>query len=82
MLQDHFIRQLEKWYIQENKSNSFCGKIEIKTSKNNISKIVGNKKSNRLYFKDNYNIILDLVDSYLEDTLVIDGENIDISFLK
>ena len=82
MVYSRVFRDIIENYIKENKSNSFCGKIEIKTSKNNISKIVGNKKSNRLYFKDNYNIILDLVDSYLEDTLVIDGENIDISFLK
>lgn len=82
MVYSRVFRDIIENYIKANKSNDFCGKLEIQTSRSNISKIVGNKKSNRLYFKDNYNIILDLVDSHLEDALVIDGENIDISFLK
>ena len=36
--------------------NKTVSQIEVKTNNKNISKIVGNKKSNKLFFKNQFNI--------------------------
>jgi histone acetyltransferase (RNA polymerase elongator complex component) len=43
--------------------NNVCENIIIKVNKKNISKIIGNKKSNNLYLKEKYNVTLKTLES-------------------
>ncbi|MGL5256782.1 MAG: elongator complex protein 3 [Proteocatella sp.] len=56
--------------------------VNIKINNRNISKLIGNKKSNKIYFKDKYNIIFNIETLESDDSLVVEGETVDISFLK
>ena len=56
--------------------------VTLKLNKKHISKVIGNKKSNKTYFKNNYNIMFNLEYMDSENTLVVDETVIDISFLK
>lgn len=55
--------------------------VEIIAPKNQMSKITGNKKENKNYFKNRYNVELKLVHSENTDEMIINGEKIDISYL-
>lgn len=56
--------------------------VTLKLNKKHISKVIGNKKSNKIYFKNNYSIVFNLEYMDSENTLVVDETVIDISFLK
>jgi histone acetyltransferase (RNA polymerase elongator complex component) len=43
--------------------NNVCENMIIKVNKKNISKIIGNKKSNNLYLKEKYNVTLKTLES-------------------
>lgn len=55
--------------------------VEIIAPQNQMSKIAGNKKENKNYFKNKYNINLKLIHGEKLDEIVIGGEKIDISYL-
>lgn len=53
--------------------------LYISCSNTEISKIIGNKKKNSIYFKENYGVDLKLKSSNIErNTLLFNGQNIDI----
>lgn len=56
--------------------------ITLKLNKKYISKAIGNKKSNRIYFKNKYNIELNLIDLESESIIIVEDTIIDVSFLK
>lgn len=63
--------------------NYYEGKaLTLKLNKKHISKVIGNKKANKLYFKDKYNIMFNLENLDSENTFIVDDAIIDISFLK
>ena len=47
--------------------NKTVSNIEVKTNNKNISKIVGNKKSNKLFFKNELNINMKIKPENLEE---------------
>lgn len=52
-----FKTKLENWIRQDHIRGR---KLKIKANKNYISKIIGNKKSNKVYFKKNYDVDLSI----------------------
>lgn len=56
--------------------------ITLKLNKKYISKAIGNKKSNRIYFKNKYNMELNLIDLESENIIIVEDTIIDVSFLK
>ncbi|MGB5823914.1 MAG: radical SAM protein [Proteocatella sp.] len=55
--------------------------IEIIAPKNQMSKIAGNKKENKIYFNKKYKINLKFTHADKSDEIIINGETIDISYL-
>lgn len=55
--------------------------IEIIAPQNQMSKIAGNKKENKNYFKNKYKVNLKLTHSEKSDEIIINREKIDISYL-
>lgn len=53
LVEGEMIKDYLHYLVIQNKTVS---QIEIKTNNKNISKIVGNKKSNKLFFRDEFNI--------------------------
>ena len=47
--------------------NKTVSNIEVKTNNKNISKVVGNKKSNKLFFKNELNINMKIKPENLEE---------------
>ena len=53
LVEGEMIKDYLHYLVIQNKTVS---QIEVKTNNKNISKIVGNKKSNKLFFKNQFNI--------------------------
>ncbi|WP_297134733.1 elongator complex protein 3 [Terrisporobacter sp.] len=53
LVEGEMIKDYLHYLVIQNKTVS---QIEIKTNNKNISKVVGNKRSNKVFFKDNFNI--------------------------
>ena len=69
LVEGEMIKDYLHYLVIQNKTVS---KIEVKTNNKNISKVVGNKKSNKIFFKDKLNIIMKTTPKNLnEDELII-----------
>ena len=56
--------------------NKTVSNVEIKTNNKNISKIVGNKKSNKLFFKNKLNINIKTIPENIDEDefiIILDG---------
>lgn len=75
--------RLYRDYIEEIiKSENIKKEIIVKTNKKNVSKILGNKKSNNLYIKEKYNVNFKTKESELNINqleLLIDEKNIKLN---
>ena len=74
LVEGEMIKDYLHYLVIQNKTVS---QIEVKTNNKNISKIVGNKKSNKLFFKENFNINLKTTPTNLEEDnyiIILDNE--------
>ena len=73
LVEGEMIKDYLHYLVIQNKTVS---QIEIKTNNKNISKIVGNKKSNKLFFKNEFNINMKTTPSNIsEDEFIIVLDN-------
>lgn len=73
LVEGEMIKDYLHYLVIQNKTVS-C--IEVKTNNKNISKVVGNKKSNRIFFKNNFNINMKITPENLdEDEFIIVLDN-------
>ena len=69
LVEGEMIKDYLYYLVIQNKTVS---NVEIKTNNKNISKIVGNKKSNKLFFKNEFNINMKVkVENLEEDEFII-----------
>ncbi|WP_455538177.1 elongator complex protein 3 [Terrisporobacter sp.] len=73
LVEGEMIKDYLHYLVIQNKTVS---QIEVKTNNKNISKIVGNKKSNKLFFKNQFNINMKTTPSNIsEDEFIIILDN-------